>query len=145
MKFNEKLYLKQFFSVNSNNIYSSYQNLRSYGKNTKRLFQKINTFEYSNNGSLKILLSGRIRGVSMARKFKMSSAALVKQNTFKKIRDNNKKIKINKMNKLNIVSNLIDKKKSNSHNFTQLAVKPQTINSVGSYRLQYINKDIYTK
>jgi len=150
MKFNEKLYLKQFLSVNSNHIYSSYQDLRSYGKNTNKLFEKVNKIQINNHGraaALKVLLSGRIRGVSMARKFKISSAALSKNIRLKKSEKDNKII-IRERNVLNIVSSLIDKKKVNNHhnsNAANLAVKPQTLNSIGSYRLQYMNKEIYTK
>jgi hypothetical protein len=149
MKFNEKLYLKEFLSVNSNHIYSSYQNLRSYGNNTHKLFDKVNTTQSINGRkpALKVLLSGRIRGVSMARSFKMSSAALSKNMRLERIEKENKII-IKERNVLNIVSSLIDKKKVNNHhnsNATNLAVQPQTLNSIGSYRLQYVNKEIYTK
>lgn len=108
-----------------------------------------------NLGSLKLKLSGRLRGVSMARvlHFRSNIKKTEESNNINlgiiDKRKEKKNKKLSDFNKIKTYKSSILKKNSNfttnTINHTNTAVKPQTLNSISTYRLQYLQKDVYTK
>jgi hypothetical protein len=130
MKLKEKNYLNL---KNINNIKGNKQIVESTIKNEER------------KGALNILLSGRLGGVSMSRKF---ITPRLNKTIEKKVRKNKEKIQFKKLTQIESKTNLntnIIKNNKNIINNSNSAIKPQTINSIETYRLQYTKKDINTK
>jgi hypothetical protein len=111
--------------------------------------------------SVKLELSGRLRGVNMARKLKWKKtnnnnieSQLLNLPNIVNNKDINIKTEIN-----NIINNIelndwsnnsinthkMNENKSNINVIINNPVKPQTINNIGTYRLQYIKKWTVTK
>lgn len=102
------------------NLSSNTSSVLSFEQNTTFNPSSINTFNSSYEPFFCVQLSGRLRGVSMAKKYKDYGVLI------ENFGNNNSKKRIN-------------------------GLKPQTLDTClpctndGSYRLQYIQKDIYTK
>ena len=111
----------------------------------KLIFSSLEETEKDNKQSaVKYLLSGRLKGVSMARKFKLNGNSNIKNKSNKSL---NKSTKLNNTTKKSkSILNLPLYNTNNSFNNSFL-IKPSetSLNSVDSYRLQYVQKDIFTK
>lgn len=159
MTLNKKSKLQNILEINTHTIRSN-KNLVASRPQSK------STSDNNIGGALKILLSGRLRGVSMARKFK--GLPVTSHNLNLAVPADPKKTKFKRKEKLAWLEgykgenckwkekklDLITKKSfinkplffsSSSTKLLELAVKPQTINSKDFYRLQYKQKDIFTK